>query len=140
MAQIYYVGEPVAVAANGDLPFNRYSACCDCNERYEGNTNTLTLTTPGRYLITATVNASFPSGATVTPISVALTANGSVIAGTTGTATPNQTVAAQNIAVQTEIDVYKCCCKTISLRNVGAAAQFDNQNLIARKIGGGCYA
>lgn len=137
MVELIYIGADANVTANAEVPFNR-AIGCGCNERYESNTNTLTLLKPGKYMVTATANIAIPTGGTVGDISVALTSNGSVIAGTTATVTPAAVEEFQNVATQTVLTVYPCGNKTVGLRAI-TDLDINNQNLIAVRIGG-CYA
>lgn len=136
MIELTYAGEAVEVVGNADVPFNRVMKS-GCAERYEGNTNTLTLVKPGRYLVTASANVALPDGGIVgSEIRLAITANGASITGAEMASTPQVTEAMNNVATQTYIDVYPCCCKTVSLRNIGVAADVDNQNLTAVRVNG----
>lgn len=135
MIELTYVGNDVAVPANGSVPFN-FAKKGSCAERFEQDTNTLTLKNPGRYLVTATANVAIPTGGTVGAVSLALASNNVPVNGTTAIATPAAVQEFFNVAMQTYVDVFCGCCKTVSLVNVGTAdVTINNQNLIAVRIG-----
>ena len=135
MIELTYVGPAVVVPANNDVPFNTVMKS-GCAERYEANTNTLTLAKSGRYLVTASANIGVPTGETVSEREISIASNGSVINGTTMQVTPAAVAEFFNVAAQTYIDVYPCAPKTISLRAGVADVYINNQNLTAVRVNG----
>lgn len=136
MIELTYTGDTVTVAANAGVPFNTVKKS-SCAERFEADTNTLTLKHPGRYLVTATANIAVPTGGTVGAVSLSLASNATPINGTLATVTPAAVEEFFNVAMQAYIDVYCGCCKTVSLVNTsGIAVDVNNQNVIAVRVGG----
>ena len=135
MIELTYNGATVTVPANNDVPFNAVMKS-GCAERYEANTNTLTLVKAGRYLVSASANIAVPTGGVVGPVTLGIASNGSIINGTTMAATPTVAGAFFNVATQTYVDVYPCSSKTIALRAGIAPVDVNNQNLTAVRVNG----
>ena len=70
------------------------------------------------YLCTFGCNIAIPTGGTVEPISIALAVEGNTVPGTTATVTPAAVEEYWNVSRSKEVDIWKGCCQSVSLRNV----------------------
>lgn len=116
-----------------------------CNKGYiihrEGS-GILTLRSPGpnclaQYLCLFSGNIALSEGATVGPISIALTIDGEIIATSTATVTPAAVGDFFNVSFMEVVQIPKGCCNNVSVENITAnesAIDINNPNLIVRRI------
>lgn len=137
MIELVYTGPEVEVLPGADVPFNGVvGGCC---ERYEADTNTLTLTRPGKYLICASANMELPAdGVTTSELALSIVTNGSVVAGGTMVTTPGNIARRNNVSTQVLVIVYPNSSKTVGLRNTSVDAIVSDQVLVAVRVGGVC--
>lgn len=64
-------------------------------------------------------NVAIPEGGTVGPVSLALVIDGSVIPASTMTVTPAAAGDFFNISRQIGVEVWRGCCETVAVRNIG---------------------
>lgn len=139
MIELTYSGDAEAVAVGGSVPFNTVLQSCACAEKYRPGSSSIILAKPGRYLISASANIG--AGAANTTVALGIALNGEVQNGTVMEATSVVAGQYNNVAAQKYVDVFPCCCERVSLVNAGdAALGVENQNLIATRVGGICYA
>ena len=81
-----------------------------------------------RFRIAYHANVALSTGATVSPIEVALRINGEGIASSRTISTPAAVQEFNNVAASTFIDVPTGCCTTSSLANIGEAS-IDTENV-----------
>lgn len=70
------------------------------------------------YMVDFGANIALPTGETGA-ISVAFALDGNTLAGTTMTATPAAAEQYFNVSRATNVSIWKGCCQTLSIRNVG---------------------
>lgn len=88
-----------------------------------------------RFKVSFGGNVAIPTGGAVGPISVALTLDGEPIASTTMIVTPAAVAQFNNVFSAIFIDVPRCCCVTVGVRNIGAdAIEVENANLIVERV------
>lgn len=115
-----------------------------CNKGYvvhrEGS-GILTLRSPGpnclaQYLVLFNANIALSEGATVGPISIALTIDGEILKTSTATVTPAAVGDFFNVSFSEIIQIPKGCCNNVSVENITANTSIDiqNSNLIIRRI------
>lgn len=79
-------------------------------------------------------NIAVPTGETVAPITVAITVDGSTIAGTEMEVTPVAAGDFNNVSRATSIPIWKGCCQTIAVRNTSAIPILvENANIRIRQ-------
>lgn len=128
---------PVIVPVGQSIPFANTAVKGGCAERHRAGSAQVTLTKPGRYLITFSGNISVPTGTTVGEVSLAIAREGENIGGTVMRATPAAVNQYFNVSGQTYVDVYCNCCEHISIRNAGTIpVQVDNPNITAVRVCG----
>ncbi len=71
------------------------------------------------YLVDFGANVAIPEGETVAPISVAIAIDGSTIPASTMTVTPAAVEEFFNISRAITADIFRGCCETVSVRNIG---------------------
>jgi len=139
MTELTYSGVPVTVTSGDNVPFNT-AEHYGCTERYIAGTNKIVLTKVGRYLVSAGANVALPTtGTASTRIVLAITEDGDANNGATMDSTPTAVDTYNNVATQTIVEVYPCCCVTVGLKSTGVDALVQNQHLTAVRIGGGVY-
>lgn len=75
-----------------------------------------------RYLVSFSGNIAIATGGSTTaPISVAIALNGEALPSTTMTVNPGIVGSFFNVSKSTIIDVPKCCCQNVSIKNTTAA-------------------
>ena len=84
-----------------------------------------------RYLIDFGANIAVPDGETVGPISVALSIDGSTMPASTMIVTPAAVEEYFNVSRATNVQVWRGCCETISVRNTSSIPILvQNANII----------
>lgn len=127
----------VTVESGQVVPFALTAVKGGCAERHRAGSAQITLTKPGRYLVTYSGNVAVPTGGTAGEIDFAIARGNEAIPGTTMRATPAAVEQYFNTSTQTYVDVYPCCCETITVKNIGAiVALVDNPNLTAVRVCG----
>lgn len=91
---------------SGAVPMRRSSCCC-------GNQNNSAV-----YLCDFGANIAIPTGGTVEAISVAISLDGSTIPATTMTVTPAAVEEFWNVSRAANVQVWRNCCETLSIRNI----------------------
>lgn len=96
------------------------------------------------YQVTYNGNISLPTGATITPIAVAITVNGEIRPTSTAVFTPAAVEEYGNVTSTAIIRVPRGCCFTLSIDNVPATndptvtpapvIQVENSNLVVNRI------
>lgn len=71
------------------------------------------------YEVSFGANVAIPTGGTVAPIMVAVAINGSALNDTEMISTPTAVAAFNNISRATTVPIWKGCCQSVSVRNVG---------------------
>ena len=80
-------------------------------------------------------NIALPTGATVSPISLAIEINGEPVATTTMISTPAAVEEYANVASAVYLDVPSGCCVSISVGNTGTTeVNVQNANLIIERV------
>lgn len=100
---------------------NRYASCCCCRKRNDS----------AIYMVDFGANIAIPTGGTVEPISVAFSLDGTTLPETIMTVTPAAVEEFSNVSRAANVEVWKNCCQTFSIRNIGVQAiLMQNANLI----------
>ena len=98
----------------------------------KGNTSTQCR---ARYRVSFGGNVALPTGATIAPISVAISINGEPVAATTMISSPIAVEEFNNIFSAVFIDVPRGCCFNVSVRNItDQAIEVQNANLIVERV------
>lgn len=71
------------------------------------------------YMVEFGANIAVPTTGTVGPISVGITIDGATIPSSQMIATPAAVEEYQNVSVAKIVDVFKGCCQTVTVRNLG---------------------
>lgn len=94
-----------------------------------------------RYLVSFSGNIAIATGgSTVNPISIAIALNGEELPATTMTVNPGIVGSFFNVSASTFIDVPKCCCQNVSIKNTSRTAagtnpiDVTNANLIIERV------
>lgn len=102
---------------NGWVPTR---GCCPCNTSKSAN-----------YLVDFGANMAVPTGETVGPISVAISVDGTTLPATTMIITPAAVEEYGNVSRAANVDVWKGCCETVSIRNTSSIPILvQNANII----------
>ena len=88
-----------------------------------------------RFRVSFGANVALPTGATIAPISLALTIDGEPVASTTMIFTPVAAGDFGNVSSSVFIDVPKSCCSRVSVTNISNdAIEVQNANLIIERV------
>lgn len=83
------------------------------------------------YLIDFGANVSIPEGGTVGPISLAIAVDGATLPASIMTVTPAAAEEEFNVSRAINVDVWRGCCETVSVRNISdQPIQVQNANII----------
>lgn len=94
--------------------------CCPCNASKSAS-----------YLVDFGANIAVPTGETVGPISVAISVDGTTLPATTMIITPAAVEEYGNVSRAANVDVWKGCCETVSIRNTSSIPILvQNANII----------
>ena len=132
--------QTVIVGAN--VLYNTKRIHSGCAERHTHGSSQISLTAPGRYLVTFSGNIAVPTGQTVGEVSLGIAENSEIINGTIMRATPAAVEEYFTVSAQTYVDVEKnccggVCCKTISVENNSTIpVNVDNPNFTAVRVNG----
>lgn len=123
------------VAENAALLFQTVAVHSGCAERHRNGGSIVTLTKPGRYLITFSGNIAIPAGGTAGEISVGIAVDGEIIPGTIMRVTPATTGEYFSVSAQTYVNNYCNCCASISVRNTSTQSiDVQDANLTAVRV------
>ena len=152
MAAEYLANAVQDVALNAPINFTASIPCTKGYVYHEDETGIFTLrgivNNPcanfAQYQVTFNANIALPEGATVTPISVALTVNGEPRPTSRAVFTPAAAEEYGNVTCTAIIKVPRGCCFTLSVENVPASADttvtpapvidVQNANLVINRI------
>lgn len=88
-----------------------------------------------RFRVTFGANVALPTGATVAPISLAISISGEPVVSTTMISTPAAVEEFNNVSRSVHIDVPAGCCTMISVKNTtGVPIEVQNANLIVERV------
>ncbi len=128
------------VQPNQDVLFNDTVVGCNGNSiLHRVNSGLVTLRgntqqCRARYKISYSGNIAIPEGGTVGPIQLSLGLNGEPIASTTMIVTPAAVENFFNVSASTYVDVPKCCCFNVSVKNTSTQAiEVSQSNLIVTR-------
>lgn len=83
------------------------------------------------YFVDFGANISVPTGETAGPISLAVTIDGATLPATTMIVTPAAVDEYFNVSRATNIDIFKGCCQTVTVRNTSSIPiQVQNANIV----------
>jgi hypothetical protein len=128
------------VGENQNVLFTDDVACGNCSIIHRSGSGLVTLRgvtdqCRARFKVTFGGNIAIPTGGTVGPISLAITLDGEPIASTTMIITPAAVEQFNNVFSAIFIDVPKCCCVSIGVRNISTEAiEVQNANLIVERV------
>lgn len=94
---------------SGWVPYRRCGCGCPCCQD-----------TSATYLVDFGANIAIPTGGTVEEISVALALDGGTLPGTIMTVTPAAVEEFFNVSRAANVEVWRGCCQTLTVRNVSA--------------------
>lgn len=88
-----------------------------------------------RFKVTFGGNIAVPTGGTAGAIQLSAAINGEAVPSTTMIVTPAAVANYNNVSTTLFVDVPKCCCTQISIKNSGTAAILvQNANLIIERV------
>lgn len=137
-----YVNVPVQeVAVGGNVQFSDEPIRCNkgyIQHRDGSGLFTLRGVTNGcfaRYRIFFFGNMAVPTDQTVGEMSLAVTVDGEPLGGSLGAITPTAVGLYGNVAVAAFVDVPRCCCMSVSIRNTSdIPVNVRNANLIIDRV------
>lgn len=131
------------VETNQSVLFNEKSVKSGCAERWREGSGQLTLTHPGRYLVTFSGNIAVPTGGTAGEVSLGIALESEAIYGSIMRVTPAAVEEFFNVSTQHYVDVPRgccgggACCQTVTIKNTGTqAVSVDNANITAVRVCG----
>lgn len=125
------------VGVGQSVVYNATAAKGGCAERHRVGSALITLLKPGRYLVGFSGNIAIPTGGTAAEISLGITQDGEVIAGSRMRATPSAVENYFNVSTQHYVDVYGGCCVTVGVENTsGQAIEVYDPNLTVVRVCG----
>lgn len=140
---IELTGALQTVEPNQSVLFNESAVKSGCAERWREGSGQVTLTQPGRYLVTFSGNIAVPTGGTAGEVSLGIALQGEAMYGSIMRATPAAAAEFFNVSTQHYVDVPRvccgggACCQTVTIKNTGAAAvSVDNANITAVRVNG----
>ena len=123
------------VPVGQSVVYNAVAAKGGCAERHREGSAFVTLTKPGRYLVSFSGNIAVPTGETVGEVSLTLTYDGEVIGGSTMRATPAAVEEYFNVSTQHYVDVYCNCCVNVAVLNTSTIPVLvDNPNITVVRV------
>lgn len=136
---IELTGALQTVAPGQDVLLNNAAVKSGCAERWREGSGQITLTQPGRYLVTFSGNIGVPTGGTPGEVSLGLALQGEAMYGSVMRVTPAAAVEYFNVSTQHYVDVPRnccgVCCQTVTVQNTGTAAvSVDNANITAVRV------
>lgn len=128
MATVFSANATQTVAQGQNVVFTENISCNkNCSVIHRNGSGVFSLRgsnsccNPAKYAVEFTGNIALATGATVAPISIALTLEGEPLYGATATVTPAAVGDFFNVCVQTIITVPCNCCVTIAVENATVA-------------------
>lgn len=136
---IELTGALQTAAPGQDVLFNNRAVKSGCAEQWREGSGQITLTQPGRYLVTFSGNIGVPTGGTPGEVSLGLALQGEAMYGSVMRTTPAAAGEYFNVSTQHYVDVPRsccgACCQTVTVQNTGAAAvSVDNANITAVRV------
>ena len=128
------------VAANQNVYFTDAVVCGGCSVTHRDGSGLVTLRgntnqCRARFKVSFGGNIAVPTGETVGPISLAIAIDGEAVPATTMTVTPAAVEQFFNAFSAVFIDVPKCCCMTVSVKNISdIPVEVINANLIVERV------
>lgn len=128
------------VNENQNVLFTEVVTEGNCSMTHRGGSGLVTLRgltnqCRARYKVSFGANVALPTGATIAPISLAITIDGEPIGPTTMIVNPVDVEEFWNVFSAIFIDVPRGCCLTIGVRNLSPdAIEVQNANLIAERV------
>lgn len=123
------------VLPNQDVLYSNTAVRGNCSMYHREGSGIVSLKGTGsqckaRYEVDFSGNIAVAEGETVGPISIALAIEGEPLASAIGTVTPAAVGDYFNVSVAAEIEVPRCCCAPVSVRNINdIAIEVANANL-----------
>lgn len=126
------------VEVGQSIVYNAAAVRSKCGvERHRAGSAFVTLTQPGRYLVTFGGNIAVPTGETAGEISLGVTQDGEVLTGSLMRETPAAVEEFGNVSTQHYVDVYCGCCVNVGVLNTSdIPVLVDNPNLTAVRVCG----
>ena len=133
---IELINTAVQTVADGQsVVYNAVAVHSGCAERHRQGSAQITLTKPGRYLVTFSGNIAVPTGGTVGEISLCISQDGETLGGSIMRVTPAAVEEYFNVSTQHYVDVFCGCCVNVSVENTSGQAIFvDNPNFAAVRV------
>lgn len=128
------------VQANQNVVFTETAVCGNNSILHREGSGLITLRgltdqCRARFKVYFSGNVAIPTGGTVAPITIAIAINGEGVGPTTMISTPAAAEEFNNVASFIYIEVPRCCCYTLSVRNIGTAPiDIQNANLIVDRV------
>ena len=136
-----YTYNPVQlIPAGASAIFNTSRGCPRGLVLHRNESSVITLRGGFRYQVTFNGNIALPEGATVGPISVAISLEGEGLQTSNAIVTPAAVDQYFNVTSTAIIDVPRCCCSHIGVKNTSVgettnpAINMQNANLTITKI------
>lgn len=115
--------------------FDRAVTHTGCAEYHRGTSGNVTLTKPGKYLVSFSANIAVPTGVTPTEVALDLIQDGDILSGTVMRATPAVALEYFNVSTDRIVDVFCGTTSVIGVANAGTTnVNVDNPNIIVRRI------
>lgn len=123
------------VAVGQAVVYNAVAVHSGCAERHRQGSAQITLTKPGRYLVTFSGNIAVPTGGTVGEISLGIAQDGEILGGSVMRVTPAAVEEYFNVSTQHYVDTYCGCCVNIAVENTSdQPILVDNPNVVAVRV------
>lgn len=128
------------VQANQNVVFTETAVCGNNSILHREGSGLVTLRgltdqCRARFKVYFSGNVAIPTGGTVAPITPAIAINGEGVGPTTMISTPAAAEEFNNVASFIYIEVPRCCCYTLSVRNLGTdPIDVQNANLIVDRV------
>lgn len=128
------------VQANQNVVFTETAVCGNSSILHREGSGLVTLRgltdqCRARFKVYFSGNVAIPTGGTVAPITLAIAINGEGVGPTTMISTPAAAEEFNNVASFIYIEVPRCCCYTLSVRNLGTdPIDVQNANLIVDRV------
>lgn len=123
------------VSVGQSVVYNAVAAKGGCAERHREGSALVTLTKPGRYLVSFSGNIAVPTSETVGEISLAITYGGEVLGGSAMRVTPAAVEEYFNVSTQHYVDVYCSCCVNVAVLNTSdIPVLVDNPNITVVRV------
>lgn len=125
------------VAAGQSVIYTSTAVRGGCAERHREGSAQITLTKPGRYLVSFSGNIAIPTGGTAGEIALALTYDSEIIGGSAMRITPAAVTEYGNVSTQHYVDVYCSCCVNVAVQNISTVPILvESPNITAVRVCG----